>query len=322
MTNRSIVFLGAGLLLLGLFVPVVMMPYVGSQNIFGNGGHVTPYLFLVPIGLIGFLAFKDQSHDAFIPGVGVGGILLALFVNVQINISYINRTFKANLAELEGSLYAATTPGLSDSASIQWGWLILIAGAGCVIYAAFEERKASEITGHSQLAKLGGLIGLLAVGWLAYQSYLLQSDTPEDVTAGIDPNEAALSYNGEPPMPSEAEQYMEKNVEVYDLEANYRDSMLDGRVPGVDFKVRNNGKRSLDQVEVTVVFYNAEGQPIAEDTFMPVIVSSFDNDPPLRPGYIWQQERGSFYAAKSVPDEWQSGKVSAKVTRIEFSPEN
>ena len=322
MTNRSIIFLGAGLLLLGLFVPVVQMPYVGNQNIFGNGGHLLPYLMLAPIALIGFLAFKEQSEDALIPGIAVGAIVLALFVNVQVNMAYVNNTMAENMAELEGNPFAAGMADMYQSASLQWGWLILIAGVATVIYGALEERKLHEVTGHSQLAKLGGLFGLLAVGWLAYQSFLVQWETPEDVTAGIDPNEAALSYDGEPPMPSEAAQYMEQNVEVYDLEASYRDSMLDGRVPGVDFKVKNNGDRSLDLVEVTVVFYNSEGQPIAEDTFMPVIVSSYDNDPPLRPGYIWQQERGSFYAAKSVPDEWQSGKVSAKVTRIEFAPEN
>ncbi|MCD1591789.1 hypothetical protein K7H13_13630 [Qipengyuania citrea] len=321
MTNRSIVFLGAGLLLLGLFVPAVQMPYVGNQTVFGNGNHVTPYLFLPLIGLIGFFAFKEQTEDAYIPGIAIGAILLALFINVQINISYVNNSFAESMARLEGNPYAASMAEMYDSASLQWGWLVLIAGVACTIYGAFEERKANEVTDHNKLAKLSGLFGVLAVGWLAYQSYLLQNDTPADVTEGIDANEAALNYNGQPPMPSEVEQYI-KNVEVYDVEASYRDSMLDGRVPGVDFKVKNNGDRSLDLVEVTVVFYNSEGQPIAEDTFMPVIVSSFDNDPPLRPGYIWQQERGSFYAAKSVPDEWQSGKVSAKVTRIEFAPEN
>jgi len=173
------------------------------------------------------------------------------------------------------------------------------------------------------LAKIGSIVlALAAIGWLIYQSDLVQGSEPTSAADEMGTSETSTMFSGEDAMPSEAAEYMKKNVEVYDLEASYQDSMLDGRVPGVDFKVRNNGDRSLDTVEVTVVFYNEAGDAIAEDTFYPVIVTSYDSDPPLRPGYIWQQERGRFYAAKSVPDEWKSGKVSAKVTRIEFSPEN
>ena|GEM_PF-6491625 len=63
--------------------------------------------------------------------------------------------------------------------------------------------------------------------------------------------------------------------------------------------------------------YNA----IAEDEFYPVLIGGFNSGPPLRPGYIWQQERGRFFSAKSVPSEWEAGKATAKVTAIEFSDE-
>ncbi len=111
------------------------------------------------------------------------------------------------------------------------------------------------------------------------------------------------------------------NVELYDLRAKYYDTYLEQRVPGVEFKLRNKGNRSLRKVEVTVYFQDASGAVIAEKEYNPVLVTKYsfgDNNKPLRPNYIWQLERGKFYQAKSVPTEWKEGAVKAKITDIEF----
>jgi hypothetical protein len=320
MTNRAIVFLGAGLLVLGLFVPIVQLP-MGVINVFGGGTSPFPYLLLAIAGLAAFMAFKERSQDALAPGIAAGVAIAALFISIQVNIAAMRSQFEEMAAD---NPFAQSMSGMIDNVSIQWGWLLLIAGLGTIIYGALQERKAVEaVEPTDQLAKVGSIVlTLTAIGWLVFQSDLVQGSEPPAAPDEVGASGTSTMFVGEDAMPSDAAQYMKDNVEVYDLEASYRDSMLDGRVPGVDFKVRNNGDRTLDTVEVTVVFYNGEGDAIAEDTFFPVIVTSYDNDPPLRPGYIWQQERGRFYSAKSVPDEWQSGKVTAKVTRIEFSPEN
>jgi hypothetical protein len=111
------------------------------------------------------------------------------------------------------------------------------------------------------------------------------------------------------------------NVELYDLTARYYQTYFDVRVPGVEFKLRNNGDRTLKRVEVTVYFKDSEGKIITEETYLPVLVSRYSisgDNRPLRPNYIWQLERGKFYQAKSVPSEWQEGAVSAQITDIEF----
>jgi len=112
-----------------------------------------------------------------------------------------------------------------------------------------------------------------------------------------------------------------KNVKLYDLKARYYTTYLDERVPGVEFKLKNKGKRTLKKVKVTVYFKDAKGNVIAEETYYPVLVSEFSfgrDNKPLKPNYIWQLERGKFYRADSVPDEWKEGAVSAKITDIEF----
>ncbi len=96
--------------------------------------------------------------------------------------------------------------------------------------------------------------------------------------------------------------------------------MLDGRVPGVTFKLKNNGDRTLDKVKVTVFFNDENGNIIFEEDYHPVLVSDYSlyDNKPLKPNYVWRNERGRFYSAKSVPSEWKTGDVTAKITDIEF----
>jgi hypothetical protein len=118
----------------------------------------------------------------------------------------------------------------------------------------------------------------------------------------------------------EKQTYIE-NVILYDLKAKYYETFLDGKIPGVEFKLKNKGDRTLKGVDIAVYFKDDNGTIIAEEDYHPVLVSeySFGNDnKPLKPNYVWQMERGKFYQAKSVPSEWKEGAVSAKITDIEF----
>ncbi len=122
----------------------------------------------------------------------------------------------------------------------------------------------------------------------------------------------------------EKDLYIANSLRLYDLEAKFMSSVLDGRIPGVVFKIKNQGDRSLDKIEVTVYFKDSTGDVIAEENFYPVLVSeySMSDSKPLKPGYVWQMESGKFYSAKSVPNEWQEGRVDAKITDIRFSVES
>lgn len=113
------------------------------------------------------------------------------------------------------------------------------------------------------------------------------------------------------------------NVVLYDLKSKYYETYLEKRLPGVEFKIKNKGNKTLKEVEVTVYFKDSSGTIIAEKTYHPVFVNklsfSFNgNNKPLKPNYIWQMERDKFYKADSVPTEWEEGVVSAKITNIEF----
>lgn len=112
------------------------------------------------------------------------------------------------------------------------------------------------------------------------------------------------------------------NVKLYEFLAKYFSTYSQDRVPGVTFKLRNEGDKTLDRVEVTVFFKDKNGTTIAEETYNPVLVSKYSysrDNKPLKPGYIWQIEKGKFFAAKSVPSEWLEGSANARITAIEIS---
>ena len=108
---------------------------------------------------------------------------------------------------------------------------------------------------------------------------------------------------------------------LYEFQSRYYTTVLDERVPGVEFKLKNRGNRTLKSVEVTVFFKDGSGRVISEEDYHPVLVSdsSFTPGKPLKPGYIWHMERGKFYQAPLVPDEWQEGSAEAKITALEFA---
>lgn len=117
----------------------------------------------------------------------------------------------------------------------------------------------------------------------------------------------------------EQDLYINYYVRVYDADVRYFNSALDGRVPGATFKIQNTGDRSLSRIELVIYFKGPTGQVIFEDSYVPVSNSTLRNDRPLRPGYIWEIERGKFFAAKSAPSEWEEGSYEIKVSSISFA---
>lgn len=328
MTNRNFVFLGAALLVVGLFTPIVTMPMIGSINLFGNGGNITGLILMALAALSAGLALKDRTPDAIWPGGAACGILIYGFGRLQYGMAQMRQSLK----ELEGNPFAGLAEGAMSAIQIQWGWLVLAAGAGLIVYGALKSRDAASPSlfalsaDNARRAILGAsVVALLALPAMDMLGGV--NSRPQETTAAMTdaPDLPTILPAAEEATPSREEAaYIAQHLQVYELEARYFDSILDGRVPGVTFKVKNNGPRTLNKVVVRVVFHDAAGRPIAEEEYTPVLVSAYsygDRNTPLRPNYISQQDRGSFYAAKSVPTEWKSGQASASITEIEFAPE-
>lgn len=219
-----------------------------------------------------------------------------------------------------------------NSVQLQWGWLVLGASAIAMVYAGVQHRKEKSepllsMTDGKDRAIAGASVALLllAPAYEIYQTFIVQNaeaNEAKDETTSLGSPFSSEGNDAKAEAKSADEAaYIAQHLNIYDLRAKYYDSLLDGRVPGVEFKVKNKGNRTLYRVTVRVVFQDKNGTAIAEEEYNPVWVteSGFsDDNKPLRPNYIWQQESDKFYAAKKVPNEWVEGKATASIVAIEF----
>ena len=146
-----------------------------------------------------------------------------------------------------------------------------------------------------------------------YEQVLALDSKMVDAIKGLEETQSELKIF------EEKQDYIDK-ISLYELSARYYDTYVDDKVPGVTFKLKNNGDRTLKKVEVTVYFKDENGAIIFEEDYNPVLVSEYSigDNKPLKPNYIWSMGKNKFYKAESVPSEWKAGAVSAKITDIEF----
>lgn len=162
------------------------------------------------------------------------------------------------------------------------------------------------------------LVVFLGIGFVAVPAFVAARHESQ-IQNGIT-NSVTTASSPADDLSKQKTNYIDNSLVLYDFTSKFYDSEFDGRVPGVDFKIKNAGDKTLKKIEVTVYFKDLSGSVIYDEKFYPVLVTEFGTDnEPLKPGYIWQQEQGKFYSAKKVPSEWQEGNADAKITDIEFA---
>ena len=331
MTNRNLGFAGAGALIVGLFLPIVTMPFVGTVNLFNNGTNWIALGLLALAVISVMLALQSRERDILFPGIGAAGALIYKFAMLQYAITQM----RSNLTEqLKDNPFAGIAQTALGSVQIQWGWLVLALGAGLLIYVGYKARKeegeplfgfpdaiSRVVAGISLVViLLGPVLDFVPFGSKAdARPPAATSDASQSI--GVQSPETKADAGK---LAQEKAAYIAQNLVLYDLDARYRNSLLDGRVPGVKFKIKNKGDRTLNEVKVRVVFLDESGKPIAEDEYYPVLVSEMNfsgDNTPLRPNYIWSGKSDEFYSAKQVPSEWKSGRATASIIDIEFAPD-
>lgn len=227
-------------------------------------------------------------------------------------------------------------PSIQRQGAVIGGWACLFLGTALMFWTLFSfllylplfiAAFALGIVAIAQRRLWNGIpILLLSVAIPVVLGFTLGAFRASEALKGIDKPAAAQQQNAPAKTAgaatSEEQQYIANDLELYEFTAKKYETALDGKVPGVEFKIRNRGDKSLDTVKVVVYFKDAQGTTIAEEDFTPVLVSEYNfsgDNKPLKPGYIWQLEKGKFYTAKSVPSEWKEGAAEAKIVRIKFS---
>lgn len=329
MNLRNLAFGGGAAIVVGLFLPIVSVPILGGMSMFSYGGSLAAVIIMILAAGALFFSFNGFVERAFWPAVAAAGVIALSFAKLQFALAQMRAALTADMKDnpFAGMLQGA----LSNMIQVQWGWLVLAGGAAVLIYAALQARKEAGQSALSVSPQPEGAIALAALllfavpaGQTAYEFAVKQPAALPGMPTSKPPAVTLPSAPVAPTVSQEEANYIRDSLELYALDARYFDSILDGRIPGVTFKIRNKGDRTLNRVTVLVKFYDKGGNAIAEEEYNPVLVSEYsfgDADRPLRPNYIWQGERDQFLTAKNVPSEWEPGKASATITAIEFAPD-
>ena len=124
--------IGAIILIVGVFAPLINMPIIGSINYFHNGKG--DGIFVLALGIISLvLVLVKQYKWLWITGLGSLGLLAFTFFQFQTRISQMKAEMEINLA---GNPFRGLADAAMQSVQIQWGFALLAVGAVLLIISA------------------------------------------------------------------------------------------------------------------------------------------------------------------------------------------
>lgn len=137
--SKTLALVGAALLFVGAFMPIVSLPIVGSLNYFQNG-RGDGVIIVVLAAATAVLAMTDRTRHVVWTG-GAALIMLGYtFVRIQSALDDMRTKMDTDLADNPFRGLAEVAMG---SIQMQWGWAVLLLGAGITIYGGWQARQTS-----------------------------------------------------------------------------------------------------------------------------------------------------------------------------------
>jgi hypothetical protein len=120
---------GSLLLLMGVFMPIISLPIIGSMNYFQNGkGDGVIILVLAVISLV--ITLTKKYKLLLITGFLSLGMMAFTLINFWVRMNDLEKSMGDNpFAKSLGKAVMSTV-------QIQWGWIVLVIGAVTLIVAA------------------------------------------------------------------------------------------------------------------------------------------------------------------------------------------
>jgi len=139
-TKQMLGLIGSIVLFIGVFTPIVSVPFMGNMNYFQNGkGDGTLILILAVVSLV--LVLNKNYKGLWLTGVGSVAVMAFTFINFQMKMSEIKSEMES---ALDGNPFRGFADMAMQSVQLQWGWALLIVGAGLVIAGAALKDEGNE----------------------------------------------------------------------------------------------------------------------------------------------------------------------------------
>ena len=119
-------WIGTLLLFVGVFTPIVSVPFFGNVNYFHNG-EGDGALVLILAGISAVLLMKEKLGGLYITAGLSLAVMLFSFYNFQSGMSEARLEMERDLA---GNLFRGLADMAVESVQLQWGWAVLLIGVG------------------------------------------------------------------------------------------------------------------------------------------------------------------------------------------------
>ena len=138
--SKSIALLGAGLLFLGAFMPIISMPVVGQVNYFQNGRGDGVVIVLLAVATAA-LALTGRTRHVLWTGLAALAMLAYTLVRFQTALADMRAKMETELAD---NPFRGLAEAAIGAIQLQWGWAVLVLGAGMTVYGGWAARRGAK----------------------------------------------------------------------------------------------------------------------------------------------------------------------------------
>lgn len=124
-TGKVVALIGALLIGVGVFLPLVRLPLLGAIDLF-EGGSSEAWILLMLAAAAGGLALADLTRHALWPGLAALGLIALAFIRTQTRIAELQRRAET---ELDGNPLEAFAQAAVGAVQLEYGWAVLVVGA-------------------------------------------------------------------------------------------------------------------------------------------------------------------------------------------------
>lgn len=165
---------GSVLLFVGIFMPLVSVPILGNMNYFQNGnGDGVVIIILAGVSL--FLALTERFKGLLITGILSLAMMAFTFFGFQWKMSQA----RAEMGKSD-NLFKGLGEKMLETVQLQWGWAILIVGAGMMIAAALIKSRQNDDDDEIAVERNNNsLYAVLAVAGVALTAWVCLAVVPQ-----------------------------------------------------------------------------------------------------------------------------------------------
>ena len=138
--RQTLAVTAAILLIVGVFSPIVSFSFVGDVDFF-RGGYGDGYILLIMAVASLALAVTGRWKQVLVPALGGLAVTVWTFLGVQDTIAEARSGGSPVLA---GNPHEGLAAATMASIQWEWGWILLFAGSGLLVYSAARRDRMEE----------------------------------------------------------------------------------------------------------------------------------------------------------------------------------